>query len=69
MALTFKEFLATPQPGPEPCGCGTGCGLFLEPRVDGARPKVNGKEVNPDCVPDGPEHAGRVTGHIRGQSF
>lgn len=35
--------------GPTPCGCGTNCGLFLEPRVDGERPMLNGKEVNPDC--------------------
>ena len=39
----------TPSKTPEPCGCGQGCGKFLEPRVDGIRPTIERKEVNPDC--------------------
>lgn len=29
--------------------CGCGCGQLLEPRVDGERQKLGGKEVNEDC--------------------
>lgn len=29
--------------------CSCGCGQPLEPRVDGERPRIDGREVNPDC--------------------
>jgi len=29
--------------------CGCGCGRSLEPRVDGHRQQIGGKEVNDDC--------------------
>jgi hypothetical protein len=29
--------------------CGCGCGELLEPRVDGERHQIDGKEVNSDC--------------------
>lgn len=32
--------------------CGCGCGEPLEPRVDGERQKLGGKEVNTDCYWD-----------------
>ncbi len=35
-----------------PCDCGRDCGKYLEPRVDGERPTIAGREVNPDCYAD-----------------
>lgn len=32
--------------------CGCGCGKPLEPRVDGDRLQIDGREVNPDCYYD-----------------
>lgn len=29
--------------------CSCGCGRPLEPRIDGERQKIDGKEVNADC--------------------
>ena len=49
MARTFKEFMDDKIEGLAPCGCGRGCGLRLEPRVDGIRPTLGGKEVSQDC--------------------
>ena len=32
--------------------CGCGCGKPLDPRVDGERPKIDGREVREDCYYD-----------------
>lgn len=50
MALKIKEFLEqveADKKNPRRCGCG--CGEPLEPRVDGERHQMDGKEVNSDC--------------------
>jgi len=53
MPLNWKQFLKLVEEdkkkGGRPCGCGRNCGKTLEPRVDGERPTINGKEVNSDC--------------------
>ncbi len=46
---SLQEFMDTPSASQNPCGCDRGCGKFLEPRVDGIRPTIEGREVNPDC--------------------
>ncbi len=46
---SLQVFMNTRPTSQKPCGCGQGCGKFLEPRVDGIRPTIEGKEVNPDC--------------------
>ena len=51
--MTGKEFLERMKTNDFPqvlCGCG--CGKPLEPRVDGERQKIGGKEVNDDCYYD-----------------
>jgi hypothetical protein len=45
--LVGVDFFADRPDQPKLCGCG--CGKPLDPRVDGERPQVGGKEVTEDC--------------------
>ena len=47
-----REFVKRHREGKFPeklCGCPQQCGKPLEPRVDGIRNTIDGKEVNDDC--------------------
>lgn len=53
LTLTEEEVAAVRKHGLFPkklCACG--CGKELEPRVDGERHRIGGKEVNSDCYFD-----------------
>jgi hypothetical protein len=55
MALTWKQFkqqVRKDKKNPRRCGCRPDCPKPLEPRVDGERHTIDGREVHSDCYFD-----------------